>query len=117
MPWIEFLEVFSGVRSLTSAFARHNYVTATFELMDSLVVGQQDILDDYGWVYLLGLVLRLRPGAACWLAPVCSTWTWCSRSSTARAPLTMLKAAEGAGSVRCVRDANVMVCRLSPDLF
>lgn len=35
-----------------------------------------DILTPEGMVQAMYAILKLRPGATCTLAPVCSTWVW-----------------------------------------
>ncbi len=37
---------------------------------------QQDIMGDVGFSNMLFQVLNLKPGAALWAAPVCSTWVY-----------------------------------------
>lgn len=46
--------------------------------MDLRFGPDQDILSDAGFSNMLYQVLNLKPGAALWAAPVCSTWVYMS---------------------------------------
>lgn len=44
--------------------------------MDINFSPDQDIMSDVGFSNMLYQVLNLKPGAALWAAPVCSTWVY-----------------------------------------
>ena len=46
----------------------------------------EDITTTRGFNRALRLVLRLKPGASLWAAPVCSSWGFVGRSTTDRSP-------------------------------
>ncbi len=45
--------------------------------MDIRFGPEQDIMSDVGFANMLYQILNLKPGAAMWAAPVCSTWIFC----------------------------------------
>ena len=109
--WLSAVEIFSGVGSIARGFRHFGF--------DSIPVDAKyatsppdlhDILSPVGLCFILGLLLRLRPGSALWLAPVCSTWLWCSRSKTLRCWTLPHGCEDTAG----VWEANVAVARLEP---
>ena len=76
---------------------------------------RHNVLQPVGLITLLALVMRLRPGALLWMAPVCSTWVWVSRGTTGRPELSgpLIVVCEPAFSVVGVRGK----CERNPARF
>ena len=110
LPVIHSLELFAGKKSITNGMRRLQKKAVSFELEDCSM-GLQDLLDPRGWLMALSLCLRLVVGGCMWAAPVCSTWTWCSRAQTKRSPETLLGTPAGAWHIPSIADANCMCTR------
>ena len=108
-PWVGFVELFAGIASITAGFASFSVPTIPLDIQYNPVL--HDLLSNVGYAFCLGLILRVRPGGAIWVAPTCSSWLWCARSRTHRSFLTPL----GAASTEGVADSNVLVSRSSPE--
>ena len=77
-------EFFAGMREFTKACWRHGKVVLPFEINDDVPGGRFDINSDAGFATALHMVLRCKPGSINVFAPVCSTWVWVNRGTSAR---------------------------------
>ena len=74
---------------------------------------RMDILSPLGFLHAVKFALKLRRGAQCVLAPVCSSWVWLNRGTSGRSELTPL----GNETVPSVRFANLVVSRVALLLY
>ncbi|CAK9007509.1 unnamed protein product [Durusdinium trenchii] len=72
---IDHLELFAGVCSISRGEWEERRSAIA---MDLKFGAEQDILSNVGFCNMVYQVLNLRPGAAMWAAPVCSTWIYLS---------------------------------------
>ena len=76
---------FAGEMSVSRGLTAMGYTGASMDLRRDK---RHNVLQPVGLITLLALVMRLRPGALLWMAPVCSTWVWMSRGTTGRRELS-----------------------------
>ena len=67
-----------------------------------------NMLSPAGFLFSLGVALRIIRGGFAHFAPVCSTWVWVSRHSTSRSYIHPL----GRPGQQIVGEANIMVARV-----
>lgn len=106
--WIGAVETFSGVASVIQGFMDEGLAGVPVNIFYNSENGTFfNTETSAGFLYCIGLVLRIRPGGILWLAPGCSTWIWGSRSNTLRSYLHPL------GNHNCVgvMAANLQVVR------
>ena len=106
-PDQDFAEYFAGARAVSKGLMAKGYVGKTFEFKDDPV--HQNILSDWGFIYALQLLLRIRPGGLAWFAIVCSSWVWMCRNTTNRRSYN----AEGDAGTLCVKEGNIMCARVA----
>jgi len=102
---LDAVEGFAGEAAITKSLRSHCLLAVAYDYKYDAVL--QNILNPYGYVFLLSLVLRLGPLGVMWLAVVCSSWVWVSRSSTKRSFVKPM----GEESHVSVKQSNVMVSR------
>ena len=102
---LDAVEGFAGEAAITKSLRSHCLLAVAYDYKYDAVL--QNILNPYGYVFLLSLVLRLGPLGVMWLAVVCSSWVWVSRSSTKRSFVKPM----GEESHASVKQSNVMVSR------
>lgn len=98
-------EYFAGHKSVTLGMRSFGMQSADFEINDHYRA--KDMLGPLGFLVALRYALALRRLGMMWLAPVCSTWTWCNRHTSGRSLANPL----GFDSRICVQEGNTMVFR------
>ena len=83
---LDVAELFCGVAEITQAFTAAGFRTVGVDILFDKT--HHDLTADAGFIYALWLVMCLHPDGLCWLATVCSSWIWMSRSSTGRTATT-----------------------------
>eukprot|EP00969_Alexandrium_andersonii_P251836 11130408-Alexandrium_andersonii.AAC.1 len=99
-------EYFAGVKAITRAMNGMSYSCLSFEIKDA-PDGSQDLCTRAGFERATTHVLSVVPGGFIWVAVVCSTWVFMSKSSTGRDKDVM-----GNPNQVCTLYANAMVQRV-----
>ena len=66
LPWLDVVEAFSGVAAITRGARMNGMRAVTYELCQDY--RYENILEDSGFLTLLILLLRVRPGGGFWCA-------------------------------------------------
>ena len=106
---LDSVELFAGDMAITRNMLRRGYCSVAYDKRYYNNGPEEDLCTAEGFEKALALVLRLRPHASRWAAPVCSTWGFIGRSGTGR------RAGHAAGdnNVPRTRYANRMVALLT----
>ena len=111
MEFLDCAEFFAGHKAVSLGLVEAGYRTASFERDDHVIF--EDFLSPRGYFYALSIIMRLVPGKSiAWYAPVCSSWSWASRSRTCRSYTEPYGA-----PIPCVLSANCMVSRPKSEWF
>ncbi len=94
----DFMEFCSGSGRLTWWFMHYGFRGCAF---DKMYGGHMDAATVAGLALAIVLLLRVKPGGLCFMAPECSTWVWIGRKQTGRSKDNVL----GNSSTK-VQDAN-----------
>jgi hypothetical protein len=131
-PVFDMVELFAGDHAITKALWSAGRLCIPFDVLHDSVL--YDILGDIGFIHALLLVLSLRVGSlrahahtlscvlsimtcmgmdmqtggCCWMAPVCSSWTFMNKATSGR---HISKPLGRCGLHDYVHEANVMVSR------
>ena len=104
---IDALEFMSGQAEISKAAARVGLVSYGYDRSYS-TCDINNINTAVGFKRAMQLTMRVKRHGAIWMAPVCSSWIWLSRSGSGRTR----EAAHGNTAVSWVRSGNRMVVRL-----
>ena len=114
LSWVTCCEIFAGCKAVASAFRAHGWESRTIERDDCFI--WENIESDRGFLYAISMFFRMmRGGSLLWLAPVCGSWIWASRSGSGRTfddpDGNTKRAFVRSGNLQCVRcDLCVNVC-------
>ena len=108
---LQVVEVWSGVGAITGAATKQGIRSKGFDNKrrpgvaetEGKVLETEDILTQAGFQAVVFLVLSIQEGGLLWLAPVCNSWVWLSRSITKRSQENIM----GDVSRKCVQDGNL----------
>ena len=78
---IDGVEVFAGVQSVVCAARTKGFKLLPFDI---LIAKEHDLTTTAGLKLVLESVFAIKEHGLVWLAPVCSSWVWMSRSNTKR---------------------------------
>ena len=78
---LDYVEVFAGDCSVSKGLILLGYKGRSLDLRFSR---EHNVLGRKGFLLLLALVARLRPGGLLWAAPPCSTWVFLALGTTKR---------------------------------
>ena len=105
---VDAVEFMCGKAEISNAAARRGLVSIGYDKSYS-ASDINDINSLAGFKRAMQLAMRVRPHGSIWCAPVCSSWTWISRSSTGRS----VSCAQGDTDRTRTRQSNFMVVRLA----
>jgi hypothetical protein len=103
---VDAVEFFAGQKSITNALRRQQFQTLPYDLEHDSAMNWNTGL---GFAMAIRFVLRLKRGSFCWLAPVCGSWVFISRSSTGRCKAYPM----GRSTSKSVKEGNKMVSRVA----
>ncbi len=105
LPVVEHVEFFSGDAAVTLSHQNRGRIAVPYEKKRDAV--RENMLTELGYNYAVELALRVEPGGAALLAPVCSSWVFMNQGTAGR------NIANPLGNVwsSTVRSANCLVAR------
>jgi hypothetical protein len=71
---LDFLEFFAGAQAVTTAMQAQGWTALAYEIKKDPI--NMDIMSPSGFFCAISYVLKLKSGAGCLLAPVCSSWVF-----------------------------------------
>ena len=100
------LELCAGAGNCGKAFAKNDVICRSMDIKYDAV--RDNILGDVGYANTVVNALQLAPGSMAIMGPVCSSWVFMNRGTSARARWQPL----GNEELESASSANVMVARL-----